>query len=111
MKALLKTAAGKTFVDSRLATPGEPALNSDSTDAEIDVHIRNTGVAHKHAAGSAPMGKVVGPDLGVYGVERLRLADSSMIPLPFGGHPQATLYAVAEQAAHIILQSWLWFDT
>jgi choline dehydrogenase-like flavoprotein len=60
MKALLETAAGKTLMDSKLAAPGEPALNSDSTNAEIDARIRNTGVAHKNAAGSAPMGKVVG---------------------------------------------------
>lgn len=99
MQALLESSAGQLFVDSETAPPGTAPLSFRSTDAEIDARIRNTGVAYKHAADSAPMGKVVGPDLCVYGVEGLRMADSSVLPVAMGGHPQATLYALAEQAA------------
>lgn len=105
MQALLGTPTGNAFIEGEMAPPGETVLSIDATDAEIDARIRNTGVAHKHAAGSAPMGKVVAPDLCVYGVEGLRVADSSVLPVPVGGHPQATLYALAEQAADIILSS------
>ena len=104
MQAMLETAAGKSIVDSEIPPPGLAPLNYQSSDADIDARIRNTGVAHKHAAGSAPMGRVIGPDLRVYGVQGLRVADSSVLPVPIGGHPQATLYAIAEQAADIILR-------
>jgi len=67
---------------------------------------RATGVAHKYSAGSVAMDAVVDSDLRVYGVEGLRIADASVLPVPIGGHLQATLYALAEQAAEIILQDW-----
>ena len=104
MQALLETSSGKSFVDAEMAPPGLSPLSFNSTDAEIDARIRNTGVAHKHAAGTAAMGKVVDSNLRVYGVRGLRVADSSVFPVSVGGHPQATLYAVAEQAAELILQ-------
>ena len=104
MQALSETSAGRSVVDGEFAPPGLAPLSVASTDAEIDARIRNTGVAHKHAAGSLPMGQVVGADLRVYGVQGLRVADSSVLPIPIGGHPQATLYALAEQAADMILK-------
>lgn len=105
MQALLESSAGKIFVESELAPPGSAALTYQSTDAEIDACIRNTGAAHKQAAASAAMGKVVGSDLLVYGLEGLRIADASVLPVPMGGHPQARLYALPQQAADLILQN------
>lgn len=105
MKAMLDTEGGTEFVASEVTPPGLPELNSQSADKEIDERIRSTGVAHAHASGTAAMGKVVGPDLRVLGVEGLWIADSSVFPVPIGGHPQATLYALAEQAANIILKA------
>lgn len=55
-----------------------------------------------HAAGTAAMGKVVTNDLRAIGVERFRIVDASVIPLPISGDYQACVYALAEQAAEII---------
>lgn len=40
---------------------------------------------------------VVGPNLVVYGTKNLRVADLSIIPLHFAGHPQTTAYVVGEK--------------
>ncbi|KAI9653997.1 MAG: hypothetical protein M1821_006858 [Bathelium mastoideum] len=104
MRALLATSAGKACIKGEAAPPGTPSLSDRSTDAEIDERVRSTGMAHYHSAGTAAMGEVVDSKLRVYGVLGLRIADASVLPVPIGGHPQATLYALAEQAVDIILQ-------
>jgi len=60
-----------------------------------------------HTAGSCSMlprasGGVVDPELKVYGTNNVRVVDLSVVPLQFAAHPQATVYAIAEQAADII---------
>jgi choline dehydrogenase-like flavoprotein len=104
LQALLDTDAGKSSFETEVPPPGMPVLTSSSSDEDIDARIRATGTAHFHSAGSAAMGKVVDTDLRVYGVRGLRVADASVLPVPISGHPQATLYALAEQAAELILK-------
>lgn len=50
------------------------------------------------------MGKVVVCSFRVKGVSGLRVADASVFPVAIGGHSQATLYGIADQAAEMILQ-------
>ena len=104
MKALLGTSAGRSYVECEVTPPGIPPLDKESSDATIDARIRSAGVSHAHPAGTAAMGKVVDTELRVKGVRGLRVADASVLPVAIGGHPQATLYGVAEQAAEMILQ-------
>ncbi len=58
-----------------------------------------------HAAGTAAIGKVVDSNLCVYGAQRLRVVNASVVPLFIAGHYQACIYALAEQAADIIAGS------
>lgn len=56
-----------------------------------------------HTAGTLSMGKVVDTSMLVKGLDRLRVVDATVIPVPLAGHLQNCVYAMAEQAADIIL--------
>ena len=45
---------------------------------------------------------VVGPDLRVYGVDNLRVADVSIMPTLNCGHTQMPAFAIGEKAADLI---------
>jgi choline dehydrogenase-like flavoprotein len=104
MQALLDTSTGRAYIESESPPPDFAPLDSSSSDAEIDARIRATGAALEHPRCTAAIGQVVDTYLRVYGVRGLRVADASVLPLSVGGHPQATLYALAEQTAELILQ-------
>lgn len=64
-----------------------------------------------HPVGTCAMGGrggvgagVVDERLRVYGVKGLRVADASVMPLQISAHLQATVYAIAEKAAHMIAE-------
>ncbi|OTA60273.1 GMC oxidoreductase [Hypoxylon sp. EC38] len=82
---------------------GLTPLTVDTSDEVILERLQRTGEQHQHSGGTAAMGKVVDGEGKVLGVTGLRVADASIIPVPLGGHPQATLYAMAEQLASMIL--------
>ena len=57
----------------------------------------------KMAPSSDPLG-VVDHRLRVRGIQGLRVADVSILPILNSGHTQAPAYAIGEKAAHMILQ-------
>ena len=69
--------------------------------------VRNTATTVWHPAGTCKMGRdrlaVVDPELRVYGVEGLRVADASVIPLIPSGNINATAIMIGEQCARIVL--------
>jgi choline dehydrogenase-like flavoprotein len=77
-------------------------LTVESTDDEIKDRIRAFGAPHFHPAGTCALGSVLDTELRVKGVQGLRVVDASVFPTPVGGHPQATLYGIAELAAAVI---------
>lgn len=107
LKALLSTTSMGSIVECETPPSGpglghlEP-LTAYSSDEAIEKRVRLTGTQHHHSGGTAAMGRVVDAEGKVLGVKGLRVADASIIPNPLGGHPQATLYAMAEQIASMI---------
>ncbi|KAL8967475.1 MAG: hypothetical protein Q9183_002901 [Haloplaca sp. 2 TL-2023] len=84
--------------------------SSVQSDAEILGFIREALTPVWHAAGTCKMGPrndsmaVVDSSNRVFGIRNLRIMDASVFPLLPPGHPQATVYALAEKLAAGILQ-------
>ena len=82
---------------------------SVQTDEEILTYIRNVTIPLYHAGATCAMGKkgqegsVVDSQARVYGVEGLRVVDMSAMPFTPPGHPQASVYMLAEKVADDIL--------
>lgn len=85
----------------------EPA-EGELSDEQWWAQIKNLTQTVKHPMGTCAMlpkekGGVVDERLRVYGVKGLRVVDASVFPLHIAAHLQATVYAVAEKAADLIL--------
>ncbi|KAI0905860.1 choline dehydrogenase [Ustulina deusta] len=111
VRVITATEAMKPIVEGESPPSGNgldglQPLNADASDELIEERIRLTGTQHHHSGGTASMGRVVDGEGKVLGVQGLRVGDASIIPVPLGGHPQATLYAVAEQLTDMIIRDF-----
>jgi choline dehydrogenase len=83
--------------------PGPDAGTSEA----LRGYIRRAVGSYYHPAGTCRMGTggdaVVDPELKVRGVAGLRVADASIMPAITNAHPNATVLAIAERAADLIL--------
>ncbi|KAB5515471.1 hypothetical protein GE09DRAFT_1013087 [Coniochaeta sp. 2T2.1] len=75
--------------------------------------VVDTTITDWHPVGTCRMGGSLGDDSGVvddrlrvYGVKGLRVVDASIMPLQISGHLQATVYAIAEKGAEMILEDY-----
>lgn len=94
------------LVRSRVSPP--PAVASEDAWRSW---VRDQTVSDWHPVGTCAMGGrrgidggVVDARLRVYGVQRLRVIDASVMPLQISAHLQATVYAIAEKGASLILE-------
>lgn len=76
----------------------------------LKAYARKGALTNYHPTSTCAMlpfkrGGVVDSKLFVYGVEGLRIVDSSIVPLAAKANPQSTIYAVAEKAADLIKAS------
>ncbi len=102
-----ETLAQKAFesLDAGEADPG-PDVRSN---AEIDAFIRRAAGSAYHLCGSCKIGAaqdheaVVDPEGRVYGVERLRVADASIMPTVASSNLNAVVMMMAEKLSDAIL--------
>jgi choline dehydrogenase len=95
-----------------------PGLYKDS-DEQILAVIRDSAITVWHASSTCRMGKsvvkdgvmeridemdVVDSEAKVFGVDGLRVVDASIFPFLPPGHPQSTIYALAEKIADMIIE-------
>ena len=77
------------------------------SDAQIDRYLRETAVGDNHAVGTCRMGTdddaVVDEKLRVRGLENLRIADASVMPVVVSGNTNAPVVMIAERAAEFLL--------
>lgn len=73
-------------------------------------YIRHLTASMSHPSGTAKMGNPKEPDtvvdnnLRVFGVERLRVADSSVVPVTLSGHITPLAYVIGAKAADFIVE-------
>jgi choline dehydrogenase-like flavoprotein len=107
---LMQTSAAKDVINSETPPKGMPVLAPDPSDEDIDARIRAYAEVWHHSAGTAAMGKdpgtsVVNAELQVHGVKWLRVVNASVFPSPIYAPPQATVCAIADLVADLIVAS------
>jgi choline dehydrogenase len=86
-----------------------PGAECESDDQLIE-EIRVRGVTNQHPVGTCKMGPetdataVVDPRLRVHGIERLRVADASIMPQVPGGNTNAPSIMIGEKCAAMVLE-------
>jgi choline dehydrogenase len=83
-----------------------PGPSVDTPDA-VRAYIRETAITYHHQVGTCKMGidaaAVVDPRLRVHGLEGLRVADASIMPLVTTGNTNAPSIMIGERAAEFLL--------
>lgn len=101
---LLETEAFKragTLLWDPLPLCSSLTLNSDEY---LECYVRHTAGTVYHPVGTAALGEVLDSRLRVHGVQGLRVADGSAMPLLVGGNTQAAVIMIGEKAAAMIIE-------
>ena len=77
-----------------------------SEEKDLRDYLRQTGVSNLHPVGTCRMGRapedVVDPQLKVYGIEGLRVADASIMPSIVAGNTNAPSIMIGEKCADMV---------
>lgn len=95
----------------------QPSPTAEEDESFWKDWLSHTTITDWHPVGTCSMGGSAGmsPDGGgvvderlrVYGTKRLRVVDASVMPLQISAHLQATVYAIGEKGASMILEDRL----
>ena len=80
------------------------SVPDDDSDEAILTWARVAGQTVYHPTSTCAIGAVVDPDLRVYGIEGLRVADASVMPTITRGNTNAATIMIAERAADLIAE-------
>lgn len=100
----MKHADGSPVVITESPPGGIPVLTATSCDADIDERMKSRLQIFYHPGRGCGLGDVVDAVCGVTGVHGLRVTDASIMPGPVGAHYQVAVYAIAEQAARMVIE-------
>jgi choline dehydrogenase len=79
-----------------------------TNDTDLAEYVRQSGVSNQHPTSSCAMGPgtntVVDARLRVHGIDGLRVADASIMPVAVGGNTNAPTIMIGEKAAAMILE-------
>ena len=82
--------------------PGEGARSREA----LRDYVRTTAITYHHQVGTCKMGvdelAVVDPELRVYGIDGLRVADASIMPFVTSGNTHAPTLMIGERAADLV---------
>lgn len=108
VRRMLETLATAPLAE-HVAGPGLPTMEAwgdDPTDAQVVEHLRAYTQTLYHPVGTCAMGAderaVVDPQLRVRGVEGLRVADASVMPMVTRGNTNAPTIMIGERAADLL---------
>jgi choline dehydrogenase len=86
-----------------------PGPDVSGSDEDLHAFVQAYADSYHHQVGSCKMGldelAVVDPELRVYGVEGLRVADASVMPAVPSGNCHAGIVMIAERCADMIKQT------
>jgi choline dehydrogenase len=78
------------------------------SDDDMVAYVRESGVSNQHPTSSCAMGHgpntVVDPRLRVHGIDGLRVADASIMPVVVGGNTNAPTIMIGEKCAAMMLE-------
>ncbi len=106
-REILRTRVMSSEIDCELL-PGADR----TSDEELEAHCKRTVKSGYHPVGTCRIGAeddgdaVLLPDLRVKGVDGLRVADASMMPVLVSANTNAPTQAIANRAADLIIDRW-----
>jgi len=101
------------IIEKRVFPPARESAEEEEAEEDFGDWVRDYTITDWHPVGTCGMGGSAGIEAGVvdarlrvYGVRGLRVVDASIMPLQVSAHIQATVYAIGEKGAALVLEDY-----